>query len=121
MKRDRLIYWIATGLFSAMMLASATMYLVKNDMITGFFVDLGYPTYLVYPLAAAKILGVVAIVTNINRSLKEWAYAGFFFDFLLAFTAHVYANDDSQMGPVIAAALLFVSYFFWTRIRGSAS
>ena len=55
------------------------MYFTKYEMVKGFFQSLGYPIYLIYPLATAKVLGIIAIITKKSRLLKEWAYAGFFF------------------------------------------
>ena len=37
---------------------------MQYDLIKGFFETLGFPTWLVYPLAIAKILGVIAILTT---------------------------------------------------------
>ena len=78
----RATYWLVTGLLSLLMLFAAANYVFKHDLIADVFTKLGYPTYLIYPLAVAKVLGVVAILTKKSRALKEWAYAGFFFDFL---------------------------------------
>ena len=111
-KRDKIIYWIVTGLFSAMMLMSAGMYFFNNEMVTEVFVKLGYPTYIIYPLAVAKILGVIAILSNASKKLKEWAYAGFFFDFILAASAHININDGEQMASIVAMVLLIASYIF---------
>ncbi|TRX70777.1 DoxX family protein [Carboxylicivirga sp. M1479] len=111
-KRDKIIYWIATGLLSAMMMMSAGMYLFNNAMVSETFSNLGFPSYIIYPLAVAKILGVIAIVSNKSKALKEWAYAGFFFDFVLAAAAHVSISDGDHMGAIVAIVLLFVSYFF---------
>jgi len=112
MIRDRIIYWIATGLLSLMMSFSAGMYILNYSEVAQVFESLGYPSYLVYPLAVAKILGILAILTNKSHLLKEWAYAGFFFDFILVLLAHLQANDG-EFGPsVVALLLLAVSYFF---------
>lgn len=111
-KRDKIIYWIATGLLSAMMMMSAGMYLFNNAMVSETFSNLGFPSYIIYPLAVAKILGVIAIVSNKSKALKEWAYAGFFFDFVLAAAAHLSISDGDHMGAIVATVLLFVSYFF---------
>ncbi|MCT4646023.1 MAG: DoxX family protein [Carboxylicivirga sp.] len=111
-KRDKIIYWIATGLLSAMMLMSAGMYIFNNDTVTTVFTKLGFPTFIIYPLAVAKILGVIAILSNFSRKLTEWAYAGFFFDFVLAAAAHIAIKDGEEMGASVALALLFVSYIF---------
>ena len=79
-------------------------------MIEGFFVALGYPTYIIYPLAIAKILGLLAIWTRKSNLLKEWAYAGFFYDTLLAFTAH-YFLDGIPLFATVGIILVVVSRF----------
>ena len=81
-KRNKYIYWTVTGLLSALMLMSAGMYIFNNTMVTTTFIQLGYPSYIIYPLAILKILGIIAIITKKSKILKEWAYAGFFFDFV---------------------------------------
>jgi len=43
---------------------------------------LGYPVYIMKILGLAKVLGGIAILTGRSPRLKEWAYAGFAFDFL---------------------------------------
>ena len=112
MKRDKIIYYVATGLLTVMMLMSAGMYVFKNEMISEMFVSFGYPTYIIYPLAVAKVLGLFAIWNPNFKALKEWAYAGFFFDFVLAFFAHYMIGDGEQTGAIIAMILLLASYIF---------
>jgi len=97
---------------------SAGMYFFDYDKAAGFFTQLGYPTYIIYPLATAKILGLVAIWSNWSRSIKEWAYAGFFFDFVLAWGAHIKAGHSIVQLAGIALVLLIVSYIFDRRHRG---
>jgi DoxX-like family len=110
-KTNKIIYWIATGLLCLMMLGSAGMYIFNHQAVAEIFTKLGYPTYIVYPLAVAKILGVIAILTKQSKTLKEWAYAGFFFDFLLALSAHINAGDGEFIPATAAIILLFISYF----------
>jgi hypothetical protein len=112
MKTAKIIYWIATGLLCLMMLGSAGMYIFNHQAVAEIFTKLGYPTYIVYPLAVAKILGVIAILSKQSKTLKEWAYAGFFFDFLLAASAHINVGDGEFIPAVAALILLSVSYFF---------
>ncbi|MEM6734099.1 MAG: DoxX family protein [Myxococcota bacterium] len=106
----KIAYFATTGLLSAMMLMSAGMYLFNTDEVANAFTGLGYPTYLIYPLAIAKILGLVAIWSRADERLRGLAYAGYFFNFLLALVAHV-AIGDEFAGPVIALVLLMGSYF----------
>ncbi len=111
MKQRRLIYLISTGLLTLLMLMSAGMYVFNHDMVSDTFTKLGYPTYIIYPLAFAKVLGLIAIWTKKSSALKEWAYAGFFFDFILALSAHIAVNDGEYIPAAIALVLLFTSYF----------
>lgn len=110
-KAIKLTYYISTGLLSLLALMSAGMYFFNNDEVSATFALLGFPTFIIYPLAIAKILGVVAIWVRKYKALKEWAYAGFFFDFLLAIGAHLSVSDGDQGGAIIALILLAISYF----------
>ncbi len=115
-KKNKIIYWIFTGLLTAAMLTSVTRYLMDLEGFRNHFVNFGYNGRLVIPLALAKILGVGAIVSNKSRFLKEWAYAGFFFNFLLALEAHIAVNDNHYFGPIIALVLLAGSYIFYRKV-----
>ena len=116
MKLTRIIYWVSTLLFCCIFLFSATMYFTRYEMVKGFFQSLGYPTYLIYPLAIVKILGVIAIISKKSRLLKEWAYAGFFFDVVVAAAAHFHANDGGQWLALTAMLMLIISRVFDARI-----
>jgi len=117
LKKEKIIYYTSTGLLTAMMLMSAGMYIFNHDAMAQTFTQLGYPSYIVYPLALAKILGLIAIWSNVSKTLKEWAYAGFFFDFILAFSAHINAGDGEYLPAVFALILLMTSYCYWKKIE----
>jgi hypothetical protein len=40
----------------------------NNEVFTKRFASLGYPTYLIYPLVVAKVLGLVAIWSNKSKT-----------------------------------------------------
>ncbi len=111
-KKDKIVYWIFTGLLTLLMLFSSGMYIFNHEMVKTFFVQLGYPTYLIYPLATAKLLGLIALWTRKSTTLKEWAYAGFFFDFVLAFAAHLHVEDGGHYTALVAVIVLLGSYIF---------
>jgi hypothetical protein len=117
MKRDKIIYYVATGLLTLLMGFSVYMYLFNHEAVKGMFTNFGYPTYIIYPYAFAKILGIAALWQNKYSSLKEWAYAAFFFAFILAFFAHYMIEDGEHMGAVVALVLLLTSYFFNKKIK----
>lgn len=118
MKTKTILYWTATLLLSLIFLYSAQMYIFNTEMIQGFFEQFNYPTYLVWPLAILKILGVIMILWRKSRWLTEWAYAGFFFDLLLASAAHVDAGHGVGLS-VFAIPILFVSYFLGHQVRSN--
>ncbi|WP_271782570.1 DoxX family protein [Aquimarina algiphila] len=112
----KIVYWIATVALCAIMLYSAQMYFFKTEMIKGFFESFNYPTYIVIPLAVAKLLGIAAILTNRIKWIKEWAYAGFFFDLVLASLAHHYAGHGIGLS-IYAIIILIISYTMGKKVR----
>ena len=54
--------------------------LVVPDAIAFVTNKLGYPQYIIPFLGVAKTLGVIAILVPGYPRIKEWAYAGLFFD-----------------------------------------
>ena len=111
MKTQKILYYIVTGLFTALMLFSAGMYFTKYDQMVQGFTNFGYPTYIIYPLAIVKILGLIVIWQPMYKTIKEWAYAGFFFNAVLAFFAHYMIGDGEQTGAIVAIVLLLTSYY----------
>lgn len=112
---SKIIYWVATIAMCGVFAFSAQMYLRNPDMVAGFFKMLNYPEYLVYPLAIAKLLGIIAILSNKSKMLTEWAYAGFLFDATLAFVAHYVAQDGGGMFSIIAIASTIISRYLWSK------
>jgi len=110
MKKIKIIYWVSTGLLSVLLLMSVGMYLFDNEMVRTNFTALGYPTYIIYPLAFAKTAAVIVLLSQKQSNIKDWAYAGLVFNFTLAFFAHYMIGDGEQMGAVMAMTLLIVSY-----------
>ena len=117
MKAIKILFWLSTALLTAIMCFSAYNYFFNNEMIRGFYEAMGYPTYLIYPMAIAKILGLVAVWGNFSKWLKEWAYAGFFFNSILAFFAHLMIGDGQQTGAVLAFVFVLTSYFTGKKVR----
>ena len=115
MKTNKIIFYVATGLLSALMLFSASMYFLKNADVVVEFTKLGFPAWIIYPLGVAKLLGVTTLWFIKNPSLKEWAYAGFFFNIVLAAAAHLSVNDGEHMGAIVALVFLTTSYTFYKK------
>lgn len=112
MNLDKTIYWISTGLMCLLFLFSASMYFFKYSEVQVAFETLGFPIWIIYPLATAKVLGVIAVLSKQSKTLKEWAYAGFFFDTLLAAGAHYMAADGGTSLTIVAMVLILISYIY---------
>jgi len=117
MRTTKIIYWIATVLLCGLFLYSATLYLTNTKVIQGYYQDFHYPMHLVVPMAVAKILAVIMVLWRKSIWLTEWAYAGLFFDLVLAFFAHHFANDPEVTLPLLGLVFLLVSYFFGKVVR----
>jgi hypothetical protein len=101
------------------MLFAAFNYIFYHELIVDVFNKLGFPTYIIYPLATAKLLGVIAIATKKSRILKEWAYAGFFFNFVLALSAHLNVGDGQFAPALVCLILLAISYALDKKVYGN--
>lgn len=113
-KTTKIIYFISTGLLTALMLFSASMYFAKTAEVQEVFESLGYPGSIVIPLAIAKILGLVAIWTNKSRILKLLAYGGFAVDLIMAIFAHINADDQGFAGAAFGLVLVATSFItYW--------
>jgi len=116
MKTNKIIYWVATLVMCGVFTFSASMYFTKTEMVRGFFEALNYPTYIVIPLAILKVLGIIAVLSRKSKLLTEWAYAGFFFDAVLAFAAHQVANDGGSLFSIIAIISIIVSRYMYGQL-----
>ncbi|HKG07594.1 MAG TPA: DoxX family protein, partial [Pedobacter sp.] len=82
-----------------------------------------YPDYFIPFIGVAKVLGSIAILVPSFKSIKEWAYAGLFFDLFAATysiikTAGISPSLTFMILPMI---FLFVSYYLWHKRTSSVS
>ncbi|MGB5942974.1 MAG: DoxX family protein [Leeuwenhoekiella sp.] len=77
-----------------------------------FFTSLGFPTWLIFPLAILKIFGVLVILIKESKSLKELAYAGFLFDVVLALAAQLIAGHGGFLTAIVALIMLLISWAY---------
>ncbi len=119
MKKDKIIFWVATtiiALFEGVMPALTSQTELAKEGIR----HLGYPEYFGAALLVFKILGVLAIVIpKVPKRVKEWAYAGFTFNFLFAAISHgaVDGIDGQTFFPLIILGILVISYIYYHKLN----
>jgi hypothetical protein len=118
-KALRILYWSATLLFAVPQAWSAVQYITEAPKMVETITGLGYPLYFMKGLAAAKLLGLAAILIGAFPVLKEWAYAGFTFEVLAAIVSHVVSGDALYIAAVPFAFLVvqLISYFSWRKLE----
>src|SRR5262245_66496864 len=105
----KIVYWITTALASASLIMAVTYLFGGKEVIEGFD-KVGYPQHLRIVLGIAKPLaGIVLLLPGAAR-LKEWAYAGATFAWIMATIANKAAGQPEWFFPIILLALLLVSY-----------
>ena len=120
-KTTNILYWIFTIIFAALMIFSAIPNIMLDETTMEIFVKgLGYPAYFIQLLGIGKLLGSIAIlIPGLNKTVKEWAYAGLFFDLLGATYSGIAASkgnvDPAMIGMLIWIVPGILSYIFWKR------
>ncbi|HEV8083733.1 MAG TPA: DoxX family protein [Chitinophagaceae bacterium] len=113
MKKTKILYWVFTGLFAALMLFTSVPDILKVPEAVTFMTTLGYPEYLIRFLGVAKLLGVIAILIPGYPRIKEWAYAGLFIDLVGATYSNLSVLPiSSSLFMLLPLALGALSYMF---------
>ena len=118
MKKIKVLYWVFTALFAAMMFMSAVPDIFSNPIaVKGMHGDLGYPLYFIPFIGIAKALGVIAILTPGFPRIKEWAYAGLTFDLIGATYSIISSGQPfaSFAFMIVPLALAVLSYTFYQK------
>jgi hypothetical protein len=115
MKKIKIWYWIVTAIFAAFMLFSAVPDILLEPEAVTMITGLGYPKYFIPFIGVAKLLGAIAILIPGLKRIKEWAYAGLFYD--LSGAAYSGLAVGGFQPPILFMILpigfLFLSYYLW--------
>ncbi|MDB5127102.1 DoxX family protein [Mucilaginibacter sp.] len=118
LKNAKRIYWTGTVLTSLWFGASGFFELTRNPIVWNITLQLGYPAYFIYVLGIAKLSGIIVLlIPGKLLRLKEWVFAGVFFDIIFAF-----ASKLSVVGPlgtvdaIIAFLMVSITYLMFRKI-----
>ena len=118
-KTSNILYWVFTILFAGLMAFSAVGGLQPSEEAIKFLHDgMGYPVYFIQFISYAKLLGAVTILVPGFKRIKEWAYAGLFFD--LAGAIYSGFASAGKFDPMMLTMLIWIvpgilSYYFWNK------
>ena len=122
MKKDNIIFWVATTLVFLMegVLPALTS---QSEVAKEGIRHLQYPEYFGAILVFFKVGGaLILMIPQIPARIKEWAYAGFGFDFIFAFLSIGMVDGFGGMAffPLIFLGILAVSYIYYYKINNKS-
>ena len=119
MKMKGIGFWATTSTVALELVAGGMTDLVhgRTSLVAGQPVaevleHLGYPAYLLRILGVWKVLGAIALLVPRFPRLKEWAYAGTFFVYVMAAVSWATCGGGlgDLIGPLVFAMLTLASW-----------
>ena len=113
------VCWIVTSILSAECVVGGAMGALRLQPFIGIVGHLGYPPYFMTILGIWYILAGLALLAPRFPLLKEWAYAGLFFNYSGALVSHFAVRDPIKtfIAPVAFACFVVLSWSFRPRDR----
>ena len=104
-------YWGSTALVAVLLLGSLS-YLTGSEQVVSGFAKAGYPQHLRIVLGMAKPVAAIVLLVPGLALLKEWAYAGATFAWIMAFISARASGEPVQVWimPPVLLILLAISY-----------
>ena len=117
-KTTKTIYWIGIVLTSLWFGASGFFELTGNPVVWDITVQLGYPPHFIYLLGVAKVSGVaVLLIPGKLLRLKEWVFAGVYFDILFAFGSKIAVlGFAASLDAIVAFVMVSVTYLMFRKL-----
>jgi len=110
MKPKVIGYWSTTILLAFALLSGGAAEIARQRETIEGMVHLGYPGYFVMIIGFWKVLGAIALLAPGLLLLKEWAYAGVFFNMTGAAVSHAVCGDPAwHVIVTLSFALLAVA------------
>jgi len=122
-KSTKAIYWAGVLLTSLWFGTSGVCELTKNPLVWDITLQLGYPAHFIYILGVAKIAGVLVLLTpNKLLRLKEWVFAGVFFDITFAFFSKLSVlGFAATIDAIVAFVMVSVTYILFRKLYPAAT
>ena len=116
-KRNKILYWISTGLIALFELSGA--FFINSEVAKEGTRHLGLPEWFRWEISIGHLIGGILLVVPVNKRIKEWVYVAFGIDFISAFIG--YASIDgfvaNTFSPLLFFGLLIVSYVYYHKLK----
>jgi putative copper export protein len=119
MKKTKIIFWITTSIIF-LIEGVIPAFTSQTELAKEGVRHLGYPSYFGNALVVFKVLGALSlIILQVPKRIKEWAYAGFAFDFIFASISHgaIDGMNFQTFFPLIFLGLLVISYISYHKLN----
>ncbi len=115
-KREKLIFWISTGLF--LLFESGGALFFNTSFAIAGIKNLGFPYYFGVELGIAKIIGgIVILFPMIPNRVKEWAYVGFGISLVSAVIANAMVIGFlPALFPAVFSLIFITSYVYFHKV-----
>jgi hypothetical protein len=129
MNKNKLIFRITTGLLALMYLGGGSRYFLEFQEMSDIFVTLQFPRWLHPLLGVTKFMAVISLLTilfNVKANpkwLKEWTYAGIFFNGTLALIAHQMIGEpfELSMPAIMVIVFVIISRVSWGKLNNATN
>ena len=127
MNKSKIIFRITTGLLALMYLGGGSRYFLEFQEMSDIFVSLQFPRWLHPLLGVTKFMAVISLLTilfNVKTNpkwLKEWTYAGIFFNGTLALLAHQMIGEpfEASVPAIMVIVLVITSRVLWGKLNNA--
>ncbi len=118
-KTNKIIFWTTT-IIIFIMEGLIPAFTSQTELAKEGIRHLGYPEYFGNALVVFKVLGALTlIIPQVPKRIKEWAYAGFAFDFIFASISHFAIDgiDFQSFFPLLFLVILIASYYSFHKLN----
>jgi hypothetical protein len=129
MNKNKLIFRITTSILALMYLGGGSRYFLEFQEMSDIYVTLQFPRWLHPLLGVTKFMAVISLLTilfNVKANpkwLKEWTYAGIFFNGTLALIAHQMIGEpfELSMPAIMVIVFVIISRVSWGKLNNATN
>jgi hypothetical protein len=129
MNKTKLIFSITTSILALMYLGGGSRYFLEFQEMSDIFTTLQFPRWLHPLLGVTKFMAVISLLTilfNVKSNpnwLKEWTYAGIFFNGTLALIAHLMIGEPFELyvPAILVIVFVIISRISWGKLNNATN